>query len=72
VIGKPFGIALFSFLAVTAGLCKLPEVKLENHYKCWILGGIGFTMSILLLYSAFDQVQSVMLNLLSYFRLLQV
>jgi Na+/H+ antiporter NhaA len=31
VLGKPIGIALFSFLAVTAGFCKLPEDLLENH-----------------------------------------
>jgi Na+/H+ antiporter NhaA len=41
------GIYLFSLLAVSLGICKLPWYELENSYWCRVLGGIGFTMSIL-------------------------
>ena len=47
VIGKPIGIFLFSLLAVTAGLCRLPgDVGWRHVFGAGCLGGIGFTMSI--------------------------
>jgi NhaA family Na+:H+ antiporter len=47
VIGKPLGIWLFSFVAVTLGICTLPkDLKWSNILGAGMLGGIGFTMSI--------------------------
>ena len=55
VLGKPIGIALFSFLAVTAGFCKLPEdLTWKTIISVGFLGGIGFTMSIFITLLAFD------------------
>lgn len=55
IAGKPLGIMIFSFLAVTVGLCKLPD---DLNWKAIIgvgfLGGIGFTMSIFITLLAFD------------------
>ncbi len=54
IIGKPLGIFLLSFLAVAAGICKLPD---DIHWKTiasvGFLGGIGFTMSIFITLLAF-------------------
>lgn len=55
VIGKPFGILLFSFLAVFIKLAILPkELKWKNILGASFLGGIGFTMSIFITLLAFD------------------
>ncbi|MES2239000.1 MAG: Na+/H+ antiporter NhaA [Bacteroidota bacterium] len=55
VIGKPLGIALFSFLAVSIGLCKLPDdLNWKTIMSVGFLGGIGFTMSIFVTLLAFD------------------
>lgn len=55
VIGKPVGIVLFSFLAVTFGICKLPnDLNWESIIGVGCLGGIGFTMSIFITLLAFD------------------
>jgi Na+:H+ antiporter, NhaA family len=54
VIGKPLGIWLFSFLAVTIGICRLPkDLKWKNILGAGMLGGIGFTMSIFITLLAF-------------------
>ena len=54
VVGKPLGIWLFSFLAVTAGICTLPkDLKWTNILGAGMLGGIGFTMSIFITLLAF-------------------
>ena len=54
VIGKPLGIWLFSFLAVTLGICNLPkDLKWKNILGAGMLGGIGFTMSIFITLLAF-------------------
>jgi Na+:H+ antiporter, NhaA family len=46
VLGKPLGVTLLCFLAVTAGLCRLPaDLKWRHIFGAGILGGIGFTMS---------------------------
>jgi Na+:H+ antiporter, NhaA family len=53
-LGKPFGIALFSFIAVTVGVCKLPEELTWRHIVgAGMIGGIGFTMSIFITNLAF-------------------
>ena len=54
VVGKPLGIWLFSFVAVTLGICTLPkDLKWKNIVGAGMLGGIGFTMSIFITLLAF-------------------
>ncbi len=54
-VGKPLGIALFSFLAVKIGLSQLPnEVSWKHVIGAGFLGGIGFTMSIFITVLAFS------------------
>jgi NhaA family Na+:H+ antiporter len=54
VIGKPLGIWLFSFLAVSLGICTLPkDLKWSSILGAGMLGGIGFTMSIFITLLAF-------------------
>ncbi|TAD81523.1 MAG: Na+/H+ antiporter NhaA [Bacteroidetes bacterium] len=55
VVGKPLGIFVLSFLAVTLGLCKLPEdLNWKSIFGVGLLAGIGFTMSIFITLLAFD------------------
>jgi NhaA family Na+:H+ antiporter len=55
VIGKPLGIYLFSFLAVSIGICTLPsDLKWKHILGAGFLGGIGFTMSIFITLLAFN------------------
>ncbi len=55
LLGKPLGIFLISFLAVSVGLCKLPEgLNWKTIAGVSFLGGIGFTMSIFITLLAFD------------------
>ena len=54
VIGKPAGIFLLVFLAVKAGICKLPEtLNWKIIAGAGFLGGIGFTMSVFITLLAF-------------------
>lgn len=54
VLGKPFGITLFSFAAVAFGVCKLPrDLNWRHVFGVGLLGGIGFTMSIFITNLAF-------------------
>ena len=54
LIGKPLGILVVGFAAVTFGLCKLPEDLNWKHIAgAGMLGGIGFTMSIFITNLAF-------------------
>jgi Na+:H+ antiporter, NhaA family len=47
VVGKPLGIFLVSFVAVTIGICRLPlDLNWRHIFGAGLLGGIGFTMSI--------------------------
>ncbi|MCV9931937.1 Na+/H+ antiporter NhaA [Flavobacterium sp. LS1R47] len=56
VVGKPLGIALFTFLGVTLGVCTLPkELKWSYVIGAGMLGGIGFTMSIFITLLAFNE-----------------
>ena len=58
VIGKPLGIVLFSFLAVTFGICKLPyDLNWKSIIGVGFLGGIGFTMSIFITLLALDDLE---------------
>lgn len=62
VLGKPLGIALFSFLAVAVGLCRLPgDLKWRHIAGAGMLGGIGFTMSIFIANLAFTD-QAALIN----------
>ncbi len=82
IIGKPFGILLFSYMAVLIGWCNLPEdVNWKQIFGAGILGGIGFTMSIFITLLAFDNqeiinnsklmilIASLIAGLLGYFYL---
>ena len=54
VLGKPFGIFLFSALAIKLGLCDLPRgSNFRQVFGVGILGGIGFTVSLLITDLAF-------------------
>jgi len=54
VLGKPIGVSVVAFLAVSAGLCRLPaEVSWRHIVGAGMLGGIGFTMSIFITNLAF-------------------
>ncbi|WP_392419493.1 Na+/H+ antiporter NhaA [Capnocytophaga canis] len=55
IVGKPLGIFLLSFLAVSFGLCKLPsDINWKSVLGVGFLAGIGFTMSIFITLLAFD------------------
>jgi NhaA family Na+:H+ antiporter len=54
LLGKPVGIFLLSFAAVTIGVCRLPvDLKWRHVLGAGLLGGIGFTMSIFIANLAF-------------------
>jgi len=54
LIGKPIGITLLSFTAVSIGVCRLPlDLNWKHVFGAGILGGIGFTMSIFITNLAF-------------------
>lgn len=55
IVGKPLGIWLCCFIAVSFGLCTLPtDLKWKHVLGVGLLGGIGFTMSIFITLLAFD------------------
>lgn len=54
VLGKPLGIILLSFIAVSIGICRLPlDLNWRHVFGAGLLGGIGFTMSIFITNLAF-------------------
>jgi NhaA family Na+:H+ antiporter len=54
LLGKPLGIMLLCFIAVTIGVCKLPTgLNWKHIFGAGLLGGIGFTMSIFITNLAF-------------------
>jgi NhaA family Na+:H+ antiporter len=54
VLGKPVGIMLLCFIAVSIGICRLPlDLNWRHIFGAGILGGIGFTMSIFITNLAF-------------------
>ncbi|MGC4096393.1 MAG: Na+/H+ antiporter NhaA [Nitrospira sp.] len=54
IMGKPLGVTIMCFVAVTIGLCRLPIGMNWRHIVgAGILGGIGFTMSIFITNLAF-------------------
>jgi NhaA family Na+:H+ antiporter len=55
VVGKSFGITLFSWLAVRLGIAEMPTgVGWRRLFGVSWLAGIGFTMSLFIASSAFD------------------
>lgn len=59
-LGKPLGIFLFSLLAVTLGICKLPDdMNWKQVIGIGFLGGIGFTMSIFITLLAFNHIETI-------------
>lgn len=62
VVGKPLGIFVLTFFAVTVGFCKLPKnLNWKSIFGVGLLGGIGFTMSIFITLLAFED-QSIINN----------
>ncbi|MFN8712428.1 MAG: Na+/H+ antiporter NhaA [Bacteroidota bacterium] len=60
IIGKPLGIALFSFIGIALGVSTLsPDLKWGNIIGAGFLGGIGFTMSIFIALLAFENADIV-------------
>lgn len=56
LFGKPFGIVLFSLLAIKFGFAKLPDdIRYRDLVGAAFLGGIGFTMSIFITILAFGE-----------------
>jgi NhaA family Na+:H+ antiporter len=54
LIGKPLGITVLSFIAVSVGVCRLPlDLNWKHVFGAGLLGGIGFTMSIFITNLAF-------------------
>jgi NhaA family Na+:H+ antiporter len=56
VVGKPVGITIMSWIAVRVGLAELPGgVNWQQFFGASCLAGIGFTMSLFITNSAFDE-----------------
>jgi NhaA family Na+:H+ antiporter len=56
LLGKPLGIMTAAFLALKAGIAKLPAaVDWRSLLGCACLAGIGFTMSLFIAMLAFDE-----------------
>jgi NhaA family Na+:H+ antiporter len=54
IVGKPIGITLLSFAAVSLGISRLPlDLSWRHVFGAGLLGGIGFTMSIFITNLAF-------------------
>ncbi len=55
IVGKPIGVFLLSFLAVSLGFCQLPaDINWKSIFGVGFLAGIGFTMSIFITLLAFE------------------
>lgn len=83
--GKPMGILLFVFLAVSIGICTLPkDLSWKSITGVGFLGGIGFTMSIFITLLAFEEqelinkaklvilITSLVAGLIGYFSLKKI
>ncbi|MCS7066285.1 MAG: Na+/H+ antiporter NhaA, partial [Fimbriimonadales bacterium] len=56
LLGKPLGITLASWLAVRAGIARLPAgVGWVHILGVGFLGGIGFTMALFIAQLAYDE-----------------
>ncbi len=55
IVGKPLGIFILTYLAVSFNICKLPaDINWKFILGLGLLAGIGFTMSIFITLLAFD------------------
>jgi NhaA family Na+:H+ antiporter len=60
IAGKPLGIFLFSFAAVTLSICSLPQgINWKHILGIGFLGGIGFTMSIFITLLAYNNPEQI-------------
>lgn len=60
VAGKPLGIMLVCFVAVSMGISSLPKgIKWKHIFGVGMLAGIGFTMSIFVTILAFSEIEVV-------------
>ncbi len=60
LVGKPAGILLFSSVALSTGLCTLPDEMDRRHLiGAGLLAGIGFTMSVFVAHLAFNVTHTV-------------
>lgn len=60
ILGKPLGITVLSFIAVSIGICQLPgEINWKHIIGAGFLGGIGFTMSIFITLLAFGDAEII-------------
>lgn len=60
ILGKPIGITLFVWLAITTGISTLGKnISLKHIFSVSILGGIGFTMSIFISLLAFKDADMI-------------
>ena len=56
VVGKPVGIALFSWLAIRSGLAMMPAgVNWGMLFATGVLAGIGFTVALFITALAFPE-----------------
>ena len=61
VLGKPLGIIFVTFLLVKAKICKLPaKVDWIQITAVGLMGGLGFTMSILISNLAFPDAGEIL------------
>jgi NhaA family Na+:H+ antiporter len=59
-LGKPLGVVLFSFMATSLKISKLPdELRWPHIAGAGILAGIGFTMSIFITLLAFEDPEMI-------------
>jgi Na+:H+ antiporter, NhaA family len=66
VLGKPFGILLFTFAAVKFGLAELPEgVNWKLVTGAALMAGIGFTMSIFISMLAYTDAETIAVSKLA-------
>ena len=68
VIGKPIGIALFSWIAVRTGMAEMPgDLRFRQLLSASLLAGMGFTLSLFIANAAFGDsatLAAVKLNIL--------
>lgn len=56
LVGKPIGLTLLCFVAVSTGICRMPpDLNWRHVFGAGVLGGIGFTMSIFITNLAFTE-----------------
>jgi len=60
IVGKPLGVFLMSYLAVSLGISKLSSgIEWKSIFGVGLLAGIGFTMSIFITLLAFEDVMII-------------